>query len=60
MNISSIYILLTNAGMEVCYILKFKPQEIKEYSMDLVCSTEREKFVVPLRATGHRPMVNII
>ena len=35
-------------GMEVCFIVKFRPQEVKEYKVGLVCVTEREKFVVPV------------
>ena len=27
------------AGMEICFIIKFKPQDIREYSLDLLCST---------------------
>lgn len=45
------------AGMEICYIIKFKPQEIRDYSLDLICSTEREKFIVPIRAMGMRPQM---
>ncbi len=45
------------AGMEICFIIKFKAQEIRDYSYDLVCSTEREKFLVPIRAIGNRPRV---
>ena len=44
------------AGMEVMFIVKFKAQEVRDYSYDLICSTEREKFLVPIRAinkTGH-------
>ena len=37
-------------GMEVCFIVKFRPQEVKDYKVDLICVTEREKFIVPLRA----------
>jgi hypothetical protein len=35
-------------GMEVCFIVKFRPQEVKDYKVDLVCVTEREKFLVPV------------
>ena len=35
-------------GMEVCFIVTFRPQEVKEYKVGLVCVTEREKFVVPV------------
>ncbi|KAH8054149.1 hypothetical protein JL720_14520 [Aureococcus anophagefferens] len=34
-------------GMEVCFVVKFRPQEVREYKVDLVCCTEREKFIVP-------------
>ena len=47
-------------GIEVCFIIKFKPQEVKEYSLDLVCSTEREKFLVPIRANSHRPQARTV
>ena len=43
------------AGMEICFIVKFKPEEVRDYSLDLLCSTEREKFIVPVRAQGPRP-----
>ena len=36
-------------GMEVCFIVKFRPQEVKDYKVDLICVTEREKFIVPVR-----------
>ena len=45
------------AGMEVMFIVRFKAQEVREYSYDLICSTEREKFLVPIRAIGNRPKV---
>jgi hydrocephalus-inducing protein len=45
--------------MEVCFIVSFRPQEIREYSWDLVCSTERENFIVPLRAIGMRPLLTL-
>ncbi|KAH8063156.1 hypothetical protein JL722_2318 [Aureococcus anophagefferens] len=41
-------------GMEVCFVVKFRPQEVREYKVDLVCCTEREKFIVPVRAFGLR------
>eukprot|EP01031_Cornospumella_fuschlensis_P035773 gene35773-43390_t len=46
-------------GMEICFVVTFKPQEIREYAWDLVCSTEREKFIVPLRAIGYRPLLTL-
>jgi hypothetical protein len=52
-----LYMYISFTGMEVCFIVKFKPQEVREYHLDLVCSTEREKFIVPVRAVGHRPEI---
>jgi len=46
------------AGMECCFIVKFKPQENREYKCDLVCRTEREKFVIPVYAMGPRPVLD--
>ena len=43
-------------GMEVAFVVKFTPDSMKDYQCDLVCMTEREKFVVPLRAIGSRGM----
>ncbi len=39
-------------GTELCYTVTFTPREIDDYAYELVCVTEREKFVVPLRAAG--------
>eukprot|EP01038_Epipyxis_sp_PR26KG_P004323 gene4323-6124_t len=46
-------------GMEVCYILTFRPQEVREYALELVCCTERENFIVPIRAVGLRPRLTL-
>jgi len=43
------------AGMEIYYVVRFKPQQVHEYSLELICSTEREKFIVPIRAVGMQP-----
>jgi hydrocephalus-inducing protein len=39
-------------GMEVTYTVRFKPDTRVDYSYDLIVVTEREKFTVPVRATG--------
>ncbi|CAK0877779.1 unnamed protein product, partial [Prorocentrum cordatum] len=39
-------------GMEVSYVVRFKPDAKIDYSYDLVVVTEREKFAVPIRASG--------
>ncbi len=43
--------------MEIVYTLTFKPKKKREYNVDLVVVTEREKFVIPVRAGGERPML---
>eukprot|EP00854_Cymbomonas_tetramitiformis_P000766 gene766-1240_t len=40
------------AGIEVQYVITFSPNSRENYSCDLVVVTEREKFLVPLRASG--------
>ena len=40
------------AGMEIRFVVTFTPREKREYSHDLVCVTEREKFIIPIRALG--------
>lgn len=45
-------------GMEVCYVVTFKPQEVRAYSVELMVVTEREKFVVPVGALGHRAVLD--
>ena len=39
-------------GMEISYVIRFCPETKKDYSYDLMVETEREKFVVPIRAVG--------
>ncbi|CAN0537856.1 unnamed protein product, partial [Ectocarpus sp. 8 AP-2014] len=45
-------------GMEVRYVVTFKPQEVRAYSVELMVVTEREKFVVPVGALGHRAVLD--
>jgi hydrocephalus-inducing protein len=45
-------------GMEISYIVRFSPEAKIDYSYDLMIVTEREKFVVPIRAVGCRSMVD--
>jgi hydrocephalus-inducing protein len=42
------------SGMEAIYTVHFKPDSRKDFQYDLICSTDREKFVVPIRAIGAR------
>jgi hydrocephalus-inducing protein len=46
------------AGMEVCFTVTFKPQSRQAYSYNMVCVTEREKFIVPINAVGTRPCLD--
>lgn len=39
-------------GTELCYVITFTPRDVDDYAYELVCVTEREKFIVPLRAAG--------
>lgn len=45
-------------GMEVSYIVRFSPEAKIDYSYDLTVITEREKFVVPIRAVGCRALLD--
>jgi len=45
-------------GMEISYIIRFSPEAKTDYSYDLMVVTEREKFVVPIRAVGCRAMLD--
>lgn len=44
--------------MEICYVVTFKPQEVRAYAAELVVVTEREKFIVPVGALGHRAVLD--
>ena len=37
-------------GMEITYIVKFFPEAKSDYAYDLMIITEREKFIIPIRA----------
>jgi len=45
-------------GMEVQYIVRFSPEAKVDYSYDLTVVTEREKFIVPIRAVGCRALLD--
>ncbi|KAH6588049.1 hypothetical protein BASA50_010912 [Batrachochytrium salamandrivorans] len=46
-------------GMGVSFIVKFKPEENIDYSHSLVCVTEREKFILPIKAMGARGVLDL-
>lgn len=45
-------------GMEISYVIRFSPEAKIDYSYDLMIVTEREKFMVPIRAVGCRAMLD--
>jgi len=45
-------------GMEISFLIKFSPEAKSDYSYDLMVLTEREKFIVPIRAVGCRAMLD--
>lgn len=47
------------AGMDVAFQLEFAPREVQDYAVDLVCVTERERFVLPVRARGRFAALDI-
>ncbi|XP_041265558.1 hydrocephalus-inducing protein homolog, partial [Onychostruthus taczanowskii] len=49
-------LLLPGASALVC--IRFTPEENKDYSHELVCVTERERIVVPIRAIGAQAVLD--
>lgn len=47
------------AGMETAFTLEFSPQQVDEYAIDLVCCTERERFLLPVRVRGRYAALDI-
>ena len=45
-------------GMDAVYRVTFAPRDPVDYSCDLLCVSEREKFVVPMRARGPRAQLD--
>ena len=45
------------AGMETTFTVRFVPDSDKDFQYDLVCITEREKFIVPVRTIGSRGLL---
>jgi hydrocephalus-inducing protein len=44
-------------GMEISYEIKFSPEAKIDYSYDLIIATEREQFIVPIRAIGCKALL---
>lgn len=45
-------------GMDTVFIIQFTPDEKKDYTHELICITEREKFLVPVKAIGARAILD--
>ncbi|KAM6300471.1 hydrocephalus-inducing protein homolog [Aegotheles albertisi] len=45
-------------GMHATFHVLFTPEEKKDYFHQLLCITEREKFIVPIRAIGARAILD--
>ncbi|XP_078720178.1 hydrocephalus-inducing protein homolog isoform X2 [Lampetra fluviatilis] len=45
-------------GMASTFRIVFTPEQKKDYTHQLVCVTEREKFMVPVRAIGSRAILD--
>ncbi len=45
-------------GMEISFIIKFSPEAKSNYSYDLMALSEREKFIVSVRAVGCWSMID--
>jgi hydrocephalus-inducing protein len=46
-------------GMDTHFVMKFTPEERIDYFCDLICYTEREKFIIPVRALGPRGYLDL-
>ncbi|NXL46323.1 HYDIN protein, partial [Podilymbus podiceps] len=46
-------------GMPSTFRILFTPEENKDYFHQLICITEREKFIVPIRAIGARAILDL-
>ena len=44
--------------MDINFIVRFSPEAKIDYQFDLIIVTEREKFVVPIIATGKRALID--
>ena len=45
-------------GLPTTFTIQFVPEEKKDYYHELTCITEREKFLVPVRAIGARAILD--
>ena len=45
-------------GLPTTFKIQFRAEEKRDYSHEVVCITEREKFIVPIRAIGSRAILD--
>ena len=45
-------------GLPTTFKIQFTPEEKRDYNHEIVCVTEREKFIVPIRAIGSRAILD--
>jgi hydrocephalus-inducing protein len=45
-------------GLPVIYKIQFLPEENKDYNHELIITTEREKFIIPIRCIGSRAILD--
>ena len=45
-------------GLPTTFKIQFTPEEKRDYYHEIVCITEREKFIVPIRAVGSRAILD--
>jgi hydrocephalus-inducing protein len=46
-------------GVSLTFIVRFSPDANRDFSDEIVCVTEREKFVVPVRGLGARAILDM-
>ena len=44
--------------MSSFFTIQFKPDAVKDYAHELVCKSEREKFLIPIRCIGSRGLLD--
>ncbi|CAF0804649.1 unnamed protein product [Didymodactylos carnosus] len=45
-------------GVAIVYKIQFIPEEQRDYTHEIIISTEREKFLIPIRAIGSRAILD--
>ena len=45
-------------GMSTTFMVKFRPDAVKDYTHELICTSERERFLVPIKCIGSRGVLD--